>query len=358
MMVRALRRHFLLLISMVAVSSGQQFMGERPQSPIIEPWSDAEWEQLQSGDLLPGYVLLYLRTDPDSEVYDRLLESELELPEAEIVEQPSDLPPVIDLALIPDRDLVRYFSGKPENFLSDVQGLLSVQAFRDREAFLKFHSNDSQIPIYIFLFRGEQDVPQEFPAQVQLRKQLYSEDDAVLVYYHLGEPRKSRLAMSESLRRKVSQGDYRRALESAIAEAEEKSDEVDQLENFAVQLSIRLYWIERNLRESESQAAAEAFDEALAQVPEPLVVREMPQWWEDMKLPVIIGLIVLGAAALGVVGRLIAVRRRVYLFPEPDFAGRLGAPHAAGVGAVLTFRSKRLPPTAQKEQVPNYLETY
>lgn len=350
-------RFLLLFLIVLPTLARAQYAPVAEERSPVPPWTDEEWEAVQNGDILPGYVLLYLRTNPNSDAYAQLLESDFDFPG--LAEIPEDIPtPLVDESIIPQEDLLKYFSGKPESYLSDAQMLLSDQAVRDREAFLRYHADDSQIPIYIFLFRGEQEVPQEFPAQLQLKRQLYGEEDVVLVYYHLGQPEKSSLAMNDELRVRVSDGDYRRALQAAIAEAGEKSNEVDQLENFAVQLSIRLYWIERNLREAESAAAIEAFEEQKANIPTPRLLPQPPEWWEDVRVPVMGILALLTVAVLGFVGRLIAIRRRSYFFPEPDFAGRLGAPHAAGVGAVIAFHSKRVPPAAQKEEQPDYLETF
>ncbi len=66
------------------------------------------------------------------------------------------------------------------------------------------------------------------------------------------------------------------------------------------------------------------------------------------------GVLVL-AAGLGWAGRIIALRRVRYVFPEVEVDSLLGAPHAAGVGAVISFSSAQLPPSQQRDQVPDYI---
>ena len=55
-------------------------------------------------------------------------------------------------------------------------------------------------------------------------------------------------------------------------------------------------------------------------------------------------------------GRWIGGRKRVYIFPDAEGAPSLEAPHAAGVGGVLSFASSNAPPSSQKKDVPDYLQ--
>ena len=48
--------------------------------------------------------------------------------------------------------------------------------------------------------------------------------------------------------------------------------------------------------------------------------------------------------------------RRRYRFPEVESSELLGAPHAAGVGAVLSFGNSQLSPSKQRDQAPDYLQ--
>jgi hypothetical protein len=70
----------------------------------------------------------------------------------------------------------------------------------------------------------------------------------------------------------------------------------------------------------------------------------------------ILGALLVGLILLAWLGKFLADRRIRYLFPEVDAGPLLGAPHAAGVGAVLSFASAHLPPSQQRDQVPDYLQ--
>ena len=48
-------------------------------------------------------------------------------------------------------------------------------------------------------------------------------------------------------------------------------------------------------------------------------------------------------------------RRARYRFPEFEVEPRLGGPHAAGVGAVISFGRAAPSPAFQREQMPEYL---
>ena len=79
--------------------------------------------------------------------------------------------------------------------------------------------------------------------------------------------------------------------------------------------------------------------------------------WLELLQPFAMGAgILLGAVGFGFLGRWIAERRIRYTFPEVDSAALLGAPHAAGVGAVISFGSAQLPAAQQRDQVPDYLQ--
>ena len=142
-------------------------------------------------------------------------------------------------------------------------------------------------------------------------------------------------------------------LSSSVTKALEKANIVDQLEGFTVQLSIRLYWVEKVFA-GTPQAA------------EPLVVLKeepQPESGEDRLLRMIEVVRPWALLALGWLGALAALgavwltvsRRLRYRFADIEVAPRLGGEHAAGIGAVVTFGNAGLPPSYQRDQVPDYL---
>ncbi len=78
--------------------------------------------------------------------------------------------------------------------------------------------------------------------------------------------------------------------------------------------------------------------------------------WIEVTRPVaLLGGGWLGGVLLLWVGWLMVSRRLRYRFPEIEVAPRLGGEHGAGIGAVVTFGNPGLPPSYQRDQVPDYL---
>jgi hypothetical protein len=136
-------------------------------------------------------------------------------------------------------------------------------------------------------------------------------------------------------------------------EALEKADPVDQLERFTVQLSIRLYWMEKALGGRGEESGP------MVRLAEKPVRPPAPKWWEPwlprMRAWLLPAAVLGGAAVVGWLGSWWFGGRARYRFPELEVAPRLGGSHGAGVGAVITFGSPGLPPAFQREQVPDYL---
>src|SRR5690606_30151052 len=78
---------------------------------------------------------------------------------------------------------------------------------------------------------------------------------AAVVYYYLGAPQRSVMYLSPSLTDAVSVAEQRRALQSSVMQAFSSAEPAGQLEAFSVQMSIRLYWMERMMA-SQTEVAA------------------------------------------------------------------------------------------------------
>ncbi len=326
------------------------------------PWTDGDSQALEKGEISVGYYLLGLPSRASQDYFPQLPNVALELLEPEIYEEPDQ----IDRSWISKEALLEYFAKKPKQELIDPQGLLSRQAYTDREAFLTYHRRDSNIPIFIYLFDGPQEVPVGYDVEGQLKSQLAGQGPALLAYYFLGRPDKSKVAMSPSLRQSLSLLEYQRILESAISEASEKSDPIDQLEGFSVQLSIRMYWIERAMREAaESEATLPGLSTVLPSIQAKNVTAKPEQKKQKVifllkqyRSHIAAGAIILLAGIAGWFARKLNQKKKRYYLPESDLHRRLDAPYAAGVGAVLHFRSPQIPPSSQREQVPDYIQRY
>ena len=259
---------------------------------------------------------------------------------------------------IPEKFLPAYFAERPTAFLIDPQGLLGAEDFRDRLSFLNYHASDSSIDLYVYMIGGDQEIPGQLREE-EMSERFFSEGrPAAIVFYYLGAPQRSALYLSPSITDAISAVEQQRALASSVMLAFEKLDPAEQIESFLVQMSIRIYWMERML-----SGAPPSTDEL------PMVSRrvEMRQVKELSKQTNVQSLQVMAmkyafpaAISLVVLLLLIAVnhrlrRRVIYRFPEFEVEPRLGGTHAAGVGAVISFASAHVPPASQRKQVPDYL---
>lgn len=315
--------------------------------PALPAWEDADRSAVKAGKWFPGSSLLTDEVPADQPPVEK--QEALPSPTAEELAQ-KETPPT----RIPDKYLGEYFNERPKAFLVDPQKLLSSQEYRDRLAFLNYHASDSSIDLFVYVFGMEQDIPGEVRAE-ELTERLFSTGrQAAVVYYFLGAPQRSVIYLSPSLTDTVSGAEQRRALQSSVTSSLEKADSVDQLEAFSVQMSIRLYWMERMLSGGPVPDGVVAKgEEPDAKPAAPSVMDRLnrivpPEWW----LP---GAVLLGAAMVAFLTNYWLRCRARYRFPDFEVEARLGGEHAAGVGAVMSFASSSLPPAQQREQVPDYL---
>jgi hypothetical protein len=318
------------------------------KAPLPE-WSAADKTAVEKGELVPGLSLLG---------HD-LPEEDAAAPAAQVPQPTAEELAEKEKASteVAEKYWDAYFGERPTSFLVDPQGLLSTKDARDRESFLKYHAGDSKVDLYVYLFDGHQSIPSE-AREEEIVERFFSEGKpAVVVYYFLGAPQKSDIYVSPLLADSVSAAEQRRALISSVEEALEKPDGLAQFEAFCVQLSIRIYWMER---------AAGLVTEEVAAAPSPRraksheaeakeeskIVAKAKEW--GVQYGPSAGIMV--GAVLTVVGGLAFARRRArYRFPVFEVAPRMGGAHAAGIGAVISFGSTTQSPSSQRNDVPDYL---
>lgn len=310
--------------------------------PPLPKWSPSDFEKLQKGELIPGSDFFI----------------EQELPMLPVV-PPEELEPTEPIEEFPttieDRFHSEYFVVRPKPLLVDPQELLSRQEYRDRESFLAYHAGESVIDLYIYLFDAKQELPEGVTIDSVFAQHFEGSGPTAVVFYYLGMPERSQLVLSQEIRAVASEEEHQRALRKAVQEAFEKSDPAYQLDSFLVELSIRLYWFEKAMSEGElpTVSAAEGGDLAGAQTEVPGASPGMNRTITNVLIGVVF-LVTVGG--LGWIGRIFADRKIRYEFPEVDSGTLLGAPHAAGVGAVVSFRSAQLPAAQQRDQVPDYIQ--
>ena len=313
--------------------------------PALPSWEPDDLKALKKGELVPGLLLL-TEDLPEEPV------PAVPPPTAEEIAQAAKPSPEVAEKYLED-----YFGARPEHFLVDPQGLLSAKDFKDREKFLKYHSGDSEIDLFVYLFDGHQEIPSEVREEEIVERHFSEGKPAVVVYYYLGAPERSDIYVSPLISDAVSAAEQRRALVSSVEEAMEKPDKVAQFEAFCVQLAIRIYWMERAaglVRDTPSQPVLRPTVQASAE-PEvkhskmALKLHEIAAQWGAPA-----GIMALAISA--VIGGVWFARRNLkYRLPVFDVPPRLGGAHAAGIGAVISFGSTTQSPSSQRNEVPDYL---
>jgi len=317
------------------------------EEPMLPLWNPQEREELESEGWVAGRLLLTDEPVPLEEP----LKIEVSSVEEVVVEEAPSLE-------IPEKFLPTYFAERPTSFLIDPQGLLSEKDHKDRLSFLNYHAKDSSIDLYVYVIGGDQEIPGSVREEEVIERFFSEGRPAAVVFYYLGVPQSSTFYLSPSITDAISAAEQQRALASSVVLAFEKLDPAEQIESFLVQMSIRIYWMDRML-----DGAPPSTDEL------PMVVKrvEIRQGSELSKNPNVQSLQVMAMkyaypAGIALAALILIVcinhwlrRRIVYRFPEFEVEPRLGGAHAAGVGAVISFASATVPPASQRDQVPDYL---
>jgi hypothetical protein len=319
--------------------------------PLYSQITAADREAFEAAGWIAGSLLLENKPDvppeepveaPEETTDDMKTDraSEIEEPVAEAVSEPQ-FP--ID------------FAKRPRTFLHDAQGLLSPGDKRDRLKFLDYHAGDSAVDLYVHLFDKGQSIPDPEVHAAVLDEAFHDGKPAVVLVYFMGEPQRALLHLSPGLKGRIAPRECKRALESAMLQAMEKNEPSAQLEAFLVQMSIRIYWLERLLGgEKESPEDQPIEVPAKVKITDSLMTQVQP--WIDGFLA---NLKWIGLGISACISTLLAslwwVRNRQHRFPELDVEPRLGGAHGAGIGAVISFTNSQVPPMAQRNQTPDYL---
>ena len=322
--------------------------------PALPEWTREELELLQTGELELGTALFReIGEDHDQPLFQATIE-----PEDTAREEEEEIE-AIEPLVIGEEFLKPYFAGRPGSYLVDPQGMLSMQQLKDRESFLELHAGDSKVDLYLYLFDKKQIVPPEGQIERIFKDHfLRGNGLTAVVYYYMGDPGRAKMVVSPDVYSGVSESMVKGALIYARQEAQKMSEPSSQLESFSTGLSIRLYWIEREIIEAsgEEQLLQEVAAEDEITVVDAETVREVLPT-DHTQFFYLLGVLVAAVLLGGIIALIFnRRRRRSYLFPEIEMSSLLGAPHAAGVGSVIHFGDTALPPSVQKEQVPDYLQ--
>jgi hypothetical protein len=339
-----MRRIFLVLVFLVNGVRGAV-------EPPLPTWDEKVRSEMIKEGWLAGGILLDFDSLPEEE---KEPETVLEGVDTRV----EDLGVEVDSSEVQEKYLLEYFADKSKSFLVDPQGLIPDRERHDLEAFLDYHSVDSSIAMYVYLFGADQEIPSDVREE-EIVERLYSVGKpAVVIYYYVGAPQRTTMYISPVITDVVSASEQRRAVESAVTKAFAHTDGIDQLESFLVQMSIRIYWMER----MTLGMASETMESMPGKGDRKILTRKkdadfsfkrevMP--WFGVSVGAVVSFVGLLMLVWGIV-MWFKLRRR-YEFPEFEVEPRMGASHAAGIGAVISFSNSSISPASQRDQLPGYV---
>jgi hypothetical protein len=236
-----------------------------------------------------------------------------------------------------------YFDAAPAEGLVDPQLLLSEFKRYDLEELLTYHEQESPYLIRILLFEGGQELPDGVTLR-SLHDDWYGDEPVALLAYFMGQPDRAVVEFGRLARDGVSGTALEGVLESSVEQALVVENDFHQLERFGMELSVQLYWLERQLGlEAPAPARGDEMAAAKAAVGD--------GWWHDpvaMLEPVPRWAWIGGGSLLPLVlvGGMVRVLRRSggsrgYLFPDYEIEPRLGGEHSGGGHGLMSFGHSR-----------------
>lgn len=228
----------------------------------------------------------------------------------------------------------------PNEYLIDPAALVSEVHQQDLMRFLEFHAHDAQIKLHVLILAADQKLPAEVNLDAMSSGSL-AKGTACLVVYPLGEPWRARLFLSKTVHDHASGEFMKETARACVTEAMQSSDVHDQLRSYAVELSTRLFWLQKALgtspeHSSSGQPLAEISSDSPAQS---LAGRQISPLVPAGTLG---GIMILGILSRPLLRRLRQWRRlrlqnRVWLLPEVETIPRLGGAFTGGGGGMLCY---------------------
>jgi len=344
------------LCAFVGTSAGQDPEEEPVAEKLSLPqWTAEDWEALQRGELIPGSGII------GGQAWERLFSDDLGPIEwdPEVKEIPAEKTEVtVSPTEIGEEFLSSYFHDAPTSFLVDPQGLLMNKEREGLERFLEYHAANSGLDLYFFLFDTKQEIPVDESLDGVVLDHFGGDESSAVVFYFMGDPKRVELRFSEKVSGGINRGDKRDLIKLSLEDALENEEQLAQLEAFASQLSKRLSWLERRL---EGEGLLSERDKILGSKGEekPGVLASL---WLDFTgdsqafLAVVLSVSFALSVGLFVFLRYLADRNRVFVFPDAQGSPVMGAPHAPGVGSIISYANRTQPPSLQRNNYPDYLQ--
>jgi len=209
--------------------------------------------------------------------------------------------------------------------------------------FLEFHAHDARIKLYVLVIDKDQKLPPQASLERIASGSLLKSDSCLLVY-PLSEPWRARLFVSKSIYDLTSPKFLSETAQECVTQSMQTSDPHDQLQRYGIQLSTRLFWLQKAIGKDQAQPSSEPLREFVPDAPpaQPVTVAAN----SDISGMQILYWLIAGALAFFLTrfawnrSQLCWQQRmhnRVWILPDIEPTSRLGGAFTGGGGAMHRF---------------------
>ncbi len=248
--------------------------------------------------------------------------------------------PLASLREVSSEFLAASYQSLAKEYLIDPNQLIPEIQNHDMMRLLEFHAHDARIKLFVLILKHDQALPEG--AQLEkLASGGLMQTDACLAVYPLGEPWRTRLFVSRSIHNQISTGFLSDTIQACLREALQSSNAHDQLRSYTVQLSTRLFWLQKALgpEASAGDGKGQPLDEFSP------MVKTSVAGSGGIGMPEVVraSVILVTLCGVGVLFRRLRQvlrlrrQRRVWMLPEPETIPRLGGAFTGGGGAVIRY---------------------
>lgn len=246
------------------------------------------------------------------------------------------------------------YENHPEQFVIDPAYHLTELEREDLERFLAYHAGDAKIKASVLVMAADEVLAKGFDFSRVSQGGLLKENTCLLVL-PVGEPWRARLFFTSNIHQAARAADLADILAGVMAKGEKTLSHGEQLHQMLVELSIRLFWLEKQLApepavpsappvvlgvhpKTVSSPAPVAFAEVFSDEPRVVVMMKkvIHHPWASWMLFAACTLL---GAAIWIRWQRYRLRHYEWILPEPAvITPRLGGAYAGGGGAMIAYR--------------------
>jgi len=224
----------------------------------------------------------------------------------------------------------------PGEFLLDPEMLVPEMQSQAISKFLEFHARDARIRLHVIVLPKQKKLAETSQVDHVAVGSLLARESCLLVY-PLSEPWRAQLFLSRSVHSQVSEAFLHETLQTCVHSALQSSDSYDQLQRYMVELSTRLFWLQKALGNRAGAAKpGEHHLTAVSTTVKPSKSFDFAPWLTTAS-------ILLALAGLWVVAWLLFRNwqhrrsKSVWILPEPETVPRLGGAFTGGGGGMIRY---------------------